>query len=168
MPLQSQDQKPPSKSKAKVNKEDDEEEATNLKNDLALQRLLSESHLISKDDSSGFDPTGKSRHKALDLRLQALGSKESLFAQQKMPMHMRKGVVKKRSEREQKRRQDAKDAGIILEREVRVKKQEGRRERAVDAPAVGSFKKGLLTLNRRDLMDLQGSRGRGPKGRKKR
>jgi hypothetical protein len=141
-------------------KADDEEDTTmNLKNDLALQRLLSESHLLQKDTSSGLIPTGKLRHKALDLRFQALGSKDSVFAQQKMPMNIRKGMVKKKGEREQKRRRDAKEGGVILEREIKVKKAVRKRERAVDAPAVGNFRKGMLTLSHKDLRDIQSTKG---------
>lgn len=157
------------KSDSAKDEEGDEDSATNLKNDLALQRLLSESHLLSKDKSTtgALEATGKSRHKALDLRLQALGSRQSVFAQQKMPMHIRKGMVRKQGEREQKRRREAKDAGIILEREVRASKMGSsrRRERGVDGPAVGRFKRGMLTLNRSDINDIQSTRSHGPRRR---
>ena len=66
-------------------------EADNLKKDLALQRLLAESHLL--DSSSSSTLSGNSRHKAIDLRLKALGSKSSLFTQEKMPMSHRKGSL---------------------------------------------------------------------------
>jgi hypothetical protein len=110
-----------------------------------------------------MNPTGKLRHKALDLRFQALGSKDSVFAQQKMPMNIRKGMVKKKGEREQKRRKDAKEGGVILEKEVRTKKTIRKRDRGVDAPAVGNFKRGLLTLSGKDLRDIQSTRSHGPR-----
>ncbi|KAK6414733.1 pre-rRNA processing and 40S ribosomal subunit assembly [Oleoguttula sp. CCFEE 5521] len=78
----------------------DTTEVANLQNDLALQRLLKESHLL---DSSTFgskstsEPEGKGRIKALDLRLQDLGSKTSHLAQEKMPISHRKGIVAKAS-----------------------------------------------------------------------
>ncbi|KAF2404736.1 hypothetical protein EJ06DRAFT_504173 [Trichodelitschia bisporula] len=150
---------------------EDEDSAANLKNDVALQRLLSESHLLSADRTSGaLDPTGKNRHKALDLRLQALGAKGSLFKQEKMPMAHRKGIVRKGAERETKRRKEAKEAGIVLEVAQKAKgKSVGRRERAVDAPAVGRFRGGTLVLNSRDVASIEGpkfkSKGKGKRRR---
>lgn len=148
--------------------EDDKDEVDNIKNDIALQRLLSESHLMSGDISNGFDPSGKARIKALDLRFQALGSKDSLFKQEKMPMNMRKGIASKRRENDGKRRSEAKEAGIILERQTLKRKTLGKRERGVGAPAVGKFRGGMLTLSKRDIVDIQGKK-RGPqkKGKKR-
>jgi hypothetical protein len=100
-----------------------------------------------------------------------MGSKKSIFVQDKMPMSFRKGIEKKKSEREVKRRKDAKDAGIILEAVERKKVAVVRRERGIGAPGVGRFKGGLLTLSKRDITEIQssgggiggrgGSRGRG-------
>ncbi|PQE13073.1 swr1-complex 5 protein [Rutstroemia sp. NJR-2017a BBW] len=52
-------------------------EALNLKNDLELQRLLSESHLLTSTPGNSALPSlhGSNRIKALDLRIQALGAK---------------------------------------------------------------------------------------------
>jgi hypothetical protein len=150
---------------------DDEDSTQNLKNDLALQRLLSESHLLSATASADVNPTGKTRHKALDMRLQSLGSKTSIFVQEKMPMSFRKGIDKKKRDREEKRRKEAKEAGIVLEAVERKKTAIGRRERAIGAPVVGKFKGGLLTLSKRDISEIQGSgggiggRGGGGRGR---
>jgi hypothetical protein len=139
-----------------------------MKNDIALQRLLAESHLLSGDASQGYDPKGKARLKALDLRFQALGSKESVFAQGNMPMNMRKGIHNKNRGREEKRRNDAKEAGIILEKVVKKKKDIGRRDRSIGAPAVGKFRSGLLTLSKKDIMDVQSRKGqRGRKGKRR-
>ncbi|QDS70019.1 hypothetical protein FKW77_003655 [Venturia effusa] len=149
---------------------DAEDSAQHLKNDLALQRLLSESHLLSGKGNTthSLNATGKTRHKALDLRLQALGSKTSVFKQEKMPMSHRKGIVKKTTEREMKRRSDAKEGGIILEKEKRKVKFSGKRERAVGAPTVGKFRHGLLSLSKRDVGKIEstGERPRGKKGRR--
>lgn len=141
--------------------DEDEDSAINLKNDLALQRLLSESHILSKDQPGGLKPTGKLRHKALDLRFQALGSKDSIFAQKGTPMKIKTGINRKRAEREMKRRSDAKEGNIILEKQVKEKKAVRKRERGVGGPAVGNFKRGLLKLSREDVRDIQGSKGKG-------
>ena len=147
--------------------ENDEDDAQNIKNDIALQRLLAESHLLSGDSSQGYDPKGKARLKALDLRFQALGSKESVFAQGNMPMNMRKGIDSKRRGRETKRRNDAKEAGIILEKVVKKKKDIGRRDRSIGGPGIGKFKSGLLTLSKKDIMDVQRKKGQaGRKGKR--
>lgn len=99
-------------------------EALNLKNDLALQRLLDESHLLTSSSSSSSANShlshtlqGKNRLKALDLRVQALGGKTSIHKQESMPMAMRKGIVKKAEEKEERRRREAKERGegVVLE-----------------------------------------------------
>jgi hypothetical protein len=163
-------QKPVSAPKKATDTTDVEDSAQHLKNDLALQRLLSESHLLSAkgNTSQSLDATGKTRHKALDLRLQALGSKSSVFKQEKMPMSHRVGMTKKATEREEKRRSEAKEGGIILEREKRKVKFTGKRERAVGAPTVGKFKHGMLSLSKRDVGKIEstGERPRGKKGRR--
>jgi hypothetical protein len=141
----------------------EEDSTDNLKNDLALQRLLSESHLLSKSPTSILAASGKNRHKATDLRMQRLGSKVSVFKQDKMPMSHRKGIVKKGIEREGKRRRDAKDAGVVLEKERKMGKKDGKRERGVGGPGVGKFKGGVLTLSKKDIDDIQGTGGRGGK-----
>ncbi|OBT54947.1 hypothetical protein VE04_04704, partial [Pseudogymnoascus sp. 24MN13] len=93
----------------------------NTANDLALHRLLTESHLLTSSTASSSSHQthtleGTNRHRATDLRIQALGGKGSLFVQAKMPMHMRKGIAAKAEEREKGRREGAREGGIILER----------------------------------------------------
>ncbi|RSL97914.1 hypothetical protein CDV31_012813 [Fusarium ambrosium] len=117
-----------------------------LAQDLELRRLLAESHLLAPAingaghavAAKAFD-TGRTRNKATDLRIQALGSKISIHKQEKMPMNMRKGIVAAAGAREAKRRREAKENGVILERETG--KTKGRRERkrdfGVDRPGVG-------------------------------
>ncbi|RTE72933.1 hypothetical protein BHE90_012637 [Fusarium euwallaceae] len=117
-----------------------------LAQDLELRRLLAESHLLAPVingaghavAAKAFD-TGRTRNKATDLRIQALGSKISIHKQEKMPMNMRKGIVAAAGAREAKRRREAKENGVILERETG--KTKGRRERkrdfGVDRPGVG-------------------------------
>jgi hypothetical protein len=98
-----------------------------------------------------------------------LGSKISILKQEKMPMAHRKGIIAKQNEREEKRRKEAKENGIILEKAKSVKKSfEGKRDRGVGAPAVGRFSGGTLKLSKKDIMEIEGPRrsasGRGGRG----
>lgn len=119
---------------AQQNKKEDED---NLENDMKLQRLLQESHILSNQlQFSGADltlltidyeePTGKARKKALTSRIRNLASTNSSTeglpkTLEKMPMSMRKGMIKSRDRKVAKYEQEAKDAGIILSK---VKKGE--------------------------------------------
>lgn len=145
----------------------DHDEATtdsaNLKKDLALQRLLKESHLL--DPQSSLSHTGQNRHKVLDLRLQDMGSKSSIFKQEKMPLAQRKGILAKAADREDSRRRTAQENGIILERAFKGKgKDDGKRQRGIGAPSVGKFQGGMLKLSKKDVAEIEGpkktSRGR--------
>ena len=98
--------------------DNDAAEKYNIHNDLALQRLISESHLL--DESRRANP-GAQRRETLDIRLQALGSKESILRRDKMPVSHRRGMEAKAKEREERRRQEAKENGIILERPNQAK-----------------------------------------------
>ena len=130
-------------------------DAADIKKDLALQRLLKESHLL--DSHSSLSHVGSKRHKALDLRLLDLGSKTSILTQQKMPLAHRKGIATKRSEKEEGRRREAKENGVILEKAVKSTKGfKARRERGLGAPSVGKFKCGMLKLSQRDVADIVG------------
>lgn len=140
--------------------EDDLSEKLNLKHDLDLQRLLKESHLLEKSRTS-TNPA-KQRQMALDMRLQSLGAKQSLFTQQKMPAAHRMGIAKKADQRQSKRRAEAKENGVILEKASKKAGTPKRRERGVDVPGVGKFAGGTLKLSRRDVSSIQGS----PAGRK--
>ncbi|TAQ83568.1 hypothetical protein B7494_g8107 [Chlorociboria aeruginascens] len=143
--------------------DDDVSEAANLKKDLALQRLLTESHLL--DSPTNPTLSGSNRHKATDLRMQALGSKASIFKQTNMPMAHRKGILAKQTEKEEKRRKEARENGIVLEKaKMRSKKGgEKKRDRGVGGPGVGKFSGGTLRLSKRDVFDIEGPKksGRG-------
>ena len=150
---------------------DEPGEKDNLKNDLALQRLLAESHLIQSGQDS-LSHTGKAHHKATDLRLQALGAKTSVFTQAKMPLSHRKGMMKKSAEKEETRRKEARENGIILERIKggskggKERRPMDRRERGVGAPAVGRFEGGTLKISKRDVYEIEGPKKReGKSGR---
>jgi hypothetical protein len=156
----------------KIKKKDDDADptdATNVKNDLALQKLLRESHLLSASGGSSLCATGVARHKSTDLHLQSLGAKGSVFTQKKMPMAQRKHMVQKARDTEAKRRTEAREAGIILETEKRESKgREKMRDRGVGGPSVGRFKGGTLSLSKKDVRSITGGPGRGGKGGKKR
>lgn len=140
--------------------QDQASDADNLKNDLALQRLLKESHLL--ESASELAPTGKNRHKALDLRMQNLGAKSSLY-QQKMPSSHRRGIKAKVATKDEKRRREARENGIVLEKPTAKAKPSStkKRERGVGGPSVGKFSGGTLNLSQRDINAITGS------GRKK-
>ncbi|KAH8702575.1 hypothetical protein BGW36DRAFT_356688 [Talaromyces proteolyticus] len=154
--------------RATKTKEESDEEPDDLKNDLALQRLLKESHLL--DSASDLNPTGKNRHMAIDLRLQALGAKTSIYTQQKkMPKSQRIGIQAKAAKREDIRRRDARENGVILAKPT-VSKPKGivkKRDRGVGAPAVGKFSGGTLRLSNRDLTSIRGPSSKGLKGTKR-
>lgn len=138
-------------------------DAANLKHDLALQRLLRESHLL--ESSSDLAPTGKNRLKALDLRMQSLGAKDSLY-KQKMPDAHRRGINAKAAAKDEKRRREAKENGIILEKPTKVTKSSnpGRRDRGIGGSSIGKFSGGTLNLSKQDLHSMQSSRGRSSRG----
>lgn len=135
--------------------EDTKLEKLNLKNDLELQRLISESHLL---DPSTQAAATNHRQKVLDMRMKALGSKKSLLKQEKMPMTHRKGIIAKAKDKEGRRRREAKDNGIVLEKEVRDTKPEKKRVRGVTGPSMGKFAGGMLKLSKRDVASITGPR----------
>ena len=140
------------KSKSATEHDDEPGEKLNLKKDLELQRLISESHLLHPDAK----PSNQHRQKLLDMRLQTLGSKTSLLKQDKMPMSHRKGISARATDKEARRRQEAKENGIILERAAKSKKPEEKRARGVGAPTIGKFKAGTLRLSKQDLSGMKG------------
>ncbi|KAK4697204.1 hypothetical protein P7C71_g830, partial [Lecanoromycetidae sp. Uapishka_2] len=130
-------------------------DAANLKKDLALQRLLKESHLL--DPEFALSHSGQTRHKAFDLRLQDMGSKTSIFKQERMPLAQRRGIMAKASERELDRRRIAQENGVILEKAVKGKKKDDtKRQRGIGAPGVGKFQGGMLKLSKKDVADIEG------------
>ncbi|KAM0719347.1 hypothetical protein Q7P37_005252 [Cladosporium fusiforme] len=156
----------------------------NLQNDLALQRLLKESHLLdpttfSASGTASSAPEGAARLRALDMRIRDLGGKKSHMDQERMPIAFRKGMVAKASEREDKRRTEAKENGIILER-FGAKSSAGSagpsrggrggggkdRKRAIGTggPDIGTFRGATLKLSKNDIRGIEGSGKRGGKG----
>lgn len=163
-----------------------EDSAAFLANDLALQRLIAESHILSAAGGNASHwqsqhaastaantrafSTGRTIRKTTDMRVQALGAKESILAQAKMPMAMRKGIVTTAVSKEEKRRREARENGIILEREVKkakMKKKGG--GRPVDLPAVGRMRGAELRISAREAKAIAASgKGAGGKGKRKR
>ncbi|KAG5959255.1 hypothetical protein E4U57_000817 [Claviceps arundinis] len=151
-----------------------------LKQDLELRRLLSESHLlnphargakslssvsVSSSSSSTTTSTpafaeGRTRRKTTDLRVQALGAKTSIHVQEKMPMQMRKGMLAAQQAREVKRRREARENGVILERDVQMRGGDRKRRRGggVDRPGVGRMRGAELRISERDVRGIEGGR----------
>jgi hypothetical protein len=157
---------------------DDTGEVANLKNDLALQKLLRDSHILSASSSGASTPnlttSGAARHKSTDLHLQSLGARGSVFTQKKMPMAQRKHMATVARTTEAKRRHEAREGGIILEKEKREpRRDERKRERSVGGPSIGKFKGGTLSLSKKDVKSItggpgsQGGKGKGGKSKGK-
>lgn len=146
-------------------KEDEE----NLENDLKLQRLLSESHILAHNvEHSGADltlqtidyeaPVGNARRRILDQRIRTAAAINSATgglpkSLEKMPMGMRKGMIRARDNRVAEYEREAKEAGIILSR---VKKGELRnldqgRGATVSSDRLGTGKKNAKRIRDRGL-----------------
>lgn len=147
---------------------DEAAESVNLQHDLALQRLLKESHLLDPSTFNGSKtaPEGKGRLKALDMRLLDLGAKRSI-SEQKMPIAHRKGIQAKAASREITRRKEATENGVILERPKATAKAMKPRDRGIGAPSVGRFRGGTLKLSARDVKSIEGPKQRLGKGRRR-
>lgn len=84
-------------------------------------------------------------------------------------MHMRKGMAAASEAREAKRRREAKENGIILERETGKQKRRsrGRDGGGVDRPGVGRLKGAELRISEGDVKRIEGTRDVfGRKGRR--
>ncbi|KAL9108915.1 MAG: hypothetical protein Q9227_006311 [Pyrenula ochraceoflavens] len=136
--------------------QEDEYDKLNLKNDLELQRLLKESHLLDGHDGI-TTPEGSKRQRAVDMRLQSLGAKKSILQQEKMPMAHRHGMQAKARAREKLRRSEALQNGITLERALPARKSLAtKRNRGVGGPGIGKYSGGTLKLSEKDIQSLQG------------
>lgn len=86
-------------------------------------------------------------------------------------MSHRKGIISKQSEREEKRRREARENGIILEmvKGGTKRQKEGRRDRGIGGPGVGKFAGGTLRLSKKDIFDIEGPKRKFmPKGGRER
>lgn len=76
-------------------------------------------------------------------------------------MAHRKGILAKAAVKEETRRREARENGIILEKATRIKKGgDQRRERSVGGPDIGKFRGGTLKLSKRDIADIEGPKRR--------
>lgn len=78
-----------------------------------------------------------------------------------MPMSHRKGIIAKQIQREEARRKEAKENGIILEKANNGPNNGSgtkKRDRGVGAPGVGTFSGGTLKLSKKDIFDIEGPR----------
>lgn len=80
-----------------------------------------------------------------------------------MPDSHRRGIKLKAAHKEEKRRREARENGIVLEKPTFKAKATStkRRDRGIGAPAVGKFAGGTLNLNKRDLTHVQGFQKKG-------
>ena len=97
----------------------------------------------------------------MDVRLRSLGAPKSILEQQKMPMSHRRGILAKAKDKDDRRRQEARENGIILERITKPKKDDRRRERSIGGPSIGKFAGGTLSLSKRDVAFVKGQKQRG-------
>lgn len=96
--------------------------------------------------------------------MQELGAKTSLY-KQKMPDAHRRGINAKAAAKDEKRRREAKENGIILERPSKVSKSSNeRRERGVGGSSIGKFSGGTLNLSKQDLFSMKSTRGSSSRG----
>ncbi|KAJ6264048.1 hypothetical protein Dda_0188 [Drechslerella dactyloides] len=134
-------------------------DAENLKHDLALRRLLSESHLL---DNSLSHASARHRQQALDARIVALGGTplaDLSGAASRTPMAIRQGMTRAQDRRAEKLRSSARENGIVLSKSQMKKTKKTttnkKRDRGVGAPAVGKFRRGALILSRRDVAGMR-------------
>lgn len=149
-----QEPKPEPKRRQRAN-EPDEDERQNLDDDLALQRLIKESHILAEAGLSGVDIStgviGKARHKTLDSRMNDLGLKKLKEGQ--MPMKMRQALSAKQQQRKDRHVAQAKEAGIILARSATAKepRKNVKRERGLKINSVGRETRHGLIISKSEI-----------------
>lgn len=156
-------------------KEEEEEEKEDLQNDVALQRLITESSILheqaAKSQFSGADisflddgPIGRARLRTLETRIENLGGRK-IPHQKNMPMLTRR-FVKARFDKKVKDEQDhAKEAGIILAKTAPVddrwavrKKKTVKRDRGLKINSVGKSTAGGIFISNSDIKKYGGKR----------
>lgn len=100
--------------------------------------------------------------------MQSIGAKSSLY-DQKMPSAHRKGMKAKTSAKDEKRRREAKENGVILEKPAPKSNPTStkRRERGVGGSSIGKFTGGTLNLSQRDYNSITGAGKKSSKGRRR-
>ena len=77
--------------------------------------------------------------------------------QKSMPMLHRRGIEQKKKEKEADRRKEAREAGVILEKEKKVVRTSRGRSRGKDigAPGIGKMKSATLRISKRDVAEIE-------------
>jgi hypothetical protein len=135
----------------------EDDEAQKLQNDLALQRLLRESNLLSEHASK--DDPGRLHHLTLDARISHLGGKE--IAKGNVPLKIRKGIETAKKTRQEKGEREAKEAGILMPVKRKAKVEKPRERGLKTASGVGKFKNGMLKINEREIRRVNNSGSQG-------
>lgn len=177
----------------------------NLQNDIELNRLLQESHILAnKLEHSGAEltlqtidyenPTGNARARILDHRMRKaaelnLSSNGLPKKLEKMPMSMRKGMIKAREARVAKYEEEAREAGIVLSkvrkgqlRDLNAgkgttassdrlgtgipKKKPSKRDYGLKINNVGKVTRNGVHVSEREIARINDSDMRGSKGRR--
>ncbi|KTW31715.1 uncharacterized protein T551_00976 [Pneumocystis jirovecii RU7] len=131
-----------------------------LKNDIALQRLLEESHFLKKgSDSSAFslEPTGKQRHKIIENRIKLLGGKDVF--KEKIPFKIRLGMKLKAKVRSEIAKKKAKEAGIVRALPTFKSKIKKKRNYGLNEITVGKYRKGMIILSQEDIKGVSSMSG---------
>ncbi|KAH3666243.1 hypothetical protein OGAPHI_004432 [Ogataea philodendri] len=170
------------------------EDKDDIKNDIALDRLLNESHILAETRAKAYsgadltletldheNPTGKARVKTLQNRLQKVSEVNGKDGQklEKMPMNMRKGMVKAQLQRIEKYEREAKDAGIVLAKKKKgefrqiggrgtksidtrigkgIKKDHRIRDRGLKINSIGKSTRNGLIISQKDVDRINGKR----------
>ncbi|GMM56275.1 Faf1 protein [Maudiozyma humilis] len=198
--------------KAKRNANVDDNDAENLENDIELQQFLKESHLLSafnqpgnSSETSGAEltlkslndsnvayqddqVTGKARMRTLEMRLSNLsqtnGKSSKANRLEKVPMHIRKGMIDKHRKRIEQYERDAAEGGIILSKvkkgqfrkiestyvkdierrigqsiKTKDKARSAKRERGLKIHSVGKSTRNGLIISKDDISRIGGTVG---------
>jgi Domain of unknown function (DUF4602) len=142
---------------------DDERE--NLKNDVALQRLLRESNILAEYHDR--DDPGRLRHRTIESRISHLGGKEG--PKGNIPLRIRKGIETAKVQRQEKKEREAQEAGLIMPKKRKVKPVKTRERGLNTKSGVGKFKNGMLQVSEREIRKINNAgsgiskRGKGVK-----
>lgn len=83
-------------------------------------------------------------------------------------MAMRKGIIRATESKEEKRRREARENGIVLEREAKKAVNRKKSERAVDLPAVGKMRGAELRISKREIREIENEGRKRQSGRRRR
>lgn len=124
-----------------------DEERENLKDDIALQRLLRESNILAEYNDS--DDPGRLRRRTLDSRISHLGGKE--VPKGNIPLRIQKGIETAKIRRQAKGEREAKEAGLVLPKKRKTKAGKTRERGLNTKSGVGKFKNGWLQVSEREI-----------------